>query len=475
MNIMSNKLIASSLYIFLNFCFINQIYAQETTGISESDITFGEKIKDLLSNLNGNLKLNLFDHFHNGEQEETGDQDKDRYRFEFDLKLDITGDIGDSITYYSVTPRLRFDNVSWATGVIDEPNETDDDRFLLNIDEAYLAHSSDRFDISFGKMKYEWGTADGYNPTDNINPYDFTDIPTAEKIGVPSISLSYSHDLFNLELVFIPLFSTSRLPGTDNRWIGDLSEAKENFGSVNVLRGRKELPVNNIDNFQYAIRLGSSTLVSGWDFFLSYYDGIESVGVLRTDLDTSVVVPGLIPPNLTLFRVFPHYREFGADFSTTFNKLEVHGEAAAHITDGNRKDDDYLEYVVGINYNFDEIPFEFLEEIMVILEYTGEEIFDKKTEGKDNSFTGSGDYFRSFKNSVLTSIDIKFSEDTKFEISGAINLDDDDNYIRPLVSHKLYDNTKFELGFDIISGHKDTFFGKWRKNDRFFIMFTQYF
>jgi hypothetical protein len=126
--------------------------------------------------------------FISGEKVETGkpqdayaEQDTDRYRFEFDLNLDITGNISDSVTYF-IVPRLRFDNVSFASGVIDELNETDRDRFIFNFDEASLTRSTDRFEISFGKKIYEWGTADGYNPTDNINPVDSTDVPTIEKI-----------------------------------------------------------------------------------------------------------------------------------------------------------------------------------------------------------------------------------------------------------------------------------------------------
>ncbi len=72
--------------------------------------------------------------------------------------------------------------IAGRRGVIDEPNETDQDRFIFNFDEAYLTYSSNRFDISFGKMIYEWSTSDSYNPTDNINSADFTDVPTAEKL-----------------------------------------------------------------------------------------------------------------------------------------------------------------------------------------------------------------------------------------------------------------------------------------------------
>ncbi|GAX59128.1 UDP-N-acetylmuramate-alanine ligase [Candidatus Scalindua japonica] len=473
---MKNKPIVLALCTFLSlWMVVTYLYADESIDTLEhaSDVSIGKDLKEFFTNINGKLKLNLFDHFHNGEQEETGEQDTDRYRFEFDLNLDITGSIGDSITY-SVIPRFRFDNVSWATGVIDEPNETDVDRFMLNVNEAFLTYSTDRFDISFGKMIYEWGTADGYNPTNNINSFDFTDIPTAEKIGLPSVSLNYSHDLFNANLVFAPLFSSSRLPDTDNRWVGDITDALENSSgaTVTVIPGSEKSPVNNIDNSQFAIRISTSTLLEGWDFSLSYYDGIQQVGVLRSDLDLSTLLLGL-PPRLTLFRDYPHCREYGFDFSTTFNSLEIHGEVAGHMTDGDKMDDDYVEYVAGINYTFYDILFGFLEEAMVVLEYAGEAIFDEKI--SNNEFSGSGDYFRPFKNSVLANINFKFSENTKFKVSGAINLGDDDSYIRPLFSHKLFENTKCEAGVDIISGHKDTFFGRWRQNDRLFIMFTQYF
>ncbi|GAX60256.1 GCN5-related N-acetyltransferase [Candidatus Scalindua japonica] len=156
---------------FLNLLAITGIFAQETTGTSMSadDVSIGKEIKEFLPDLdlNGKFKLNLFDHFHNVEQ------DKNCYRFEFDLTLDINGNIGDNTTY-SVIPRLRFDNVSWASEIT--------------------------------------------------------------KI-------------------------------------------------VNIIRGRQEFPANNIDNSQFAVRLSSSTLVDGWDVSLSYYDGIQQIGVARLEQD----------------------------------------------------------------------------------------------------------------------------------------------------------------------------------------------
>ena len=419
--------------------------------------SFVEKGRAIMEGLDGQLKLNYFDHFHDV------DRDSERERSEFDLKLDFYRDFGDALNL-NFSPRIRFDDVRWANGVIDELNERNKDRFILNIDEAYLTYSMDKLDISIGKKIYAWGTGDVFNPTDNINPIELTDIPTAEKIGVPSISLDYAAGAFDVQLIFVPLFSPSRLPQEDNRWIGDLSETSANFGNLNVVRSSRELPANTLENSQFAVRMTSSNLINGWDLSLSYYDGIDSIGVFRGEF---------VPPDIRISQVFQRVREIGADFSTTYDQLEIHAEASAHFTDGTEKDDDFYEYVAGVTYDLDIIPMELLNEIKLTVEYAGEKVFDEKTQG--NEFSGTGEYVRVFKDSIIASLILKYSEDIKLTLPGVVNLGDDDYYLAPVLTMKIRDNTEIELGFDIFSGDLDTFLGKWTKNDRFFCNLTQSF
>lgn len=419
----------------------------------ESETTADNKVLDFFHNLNGQLQLMGIEHFHHSQQ-----GDKKGWGFA-DLELEFSGSISENINY-TAKPRLRYDTINFSSGTIKDVNETDTERYILNLDEGFIQYASDIIELKLGKMIYVWGVADGHNPSNNLNPNDVLDIPTIEPIGIPSISLAYTHTMFDIEFVYVPVFTPSRLSKSDNRWIGDLSDAQTNFGTLNLVLGDRELPSQTWDNSQFAIRLTSSSIIDGWDFALTYYDGIESIGVLRGKL---------VGFNVVLDQVYPRFREIGGSFSTTIGQFEIHGEAGAHFTDGNEKDDDYYEYVAGINYTW--YPnFELIEEILFVVEYAGEDIFDEKPFG--NEFSGSGEYIRPFKDSILTNTSIKFSEETKLSIAFIKNLGDDDFLFRPNLSHKFTDALEFELGFDIIQGNTTTFLGKWTKNDRVWITST---
>ncbi len=402
--------------------------------------------------LNGDLKLSYFYHRNNVEQ------DHDRQRFEYDLQLDIAGFVGENMRYV-FTPQLRGDSVGWSQGAIDGITEEQPDRYILNLHEAYMMVAADTYDLSIGKRMYAWGTGDGYNPTDNINPRDAIDVPTIEKIGVPSINLNIDTAAFSTKIVIVPWFTPSRVPSKDNRWIGDLSEAQRDFGTTDLNVGPRNLPANTVENVQVALRVATSTLVEGWDLSLTYFDGVESIGVLRG---------AVLGQDIFVFREFPKYREFGFDFSTTLNKLEIHGEAAAHFTDGSAMDDDYVEYVVGINCVFDDVPSDLIQEIISVVEYAGESVFDRKVQG--NAFSGSGEYIRPFKNSLILSNTFSFSYDTKIEVPVIFNFGDEDFIVRPQLSHRISDQVKLETGILVVGGGKDGFLGRWRKNDRIFLM-----
>lgn len=429
----------------------------ELDELGRNKASAGAALLGYISELDGEVRLRYFNHFNRLEA------DRERQRLELDLQLDVGGDIGEKLSY-ALAPRLRLDSVGLASGVVEELVERHQDRFILNLDEAYLTYTAETFDVALGKKIYAWGTADGYNPTDNINPIDLKDLPTAEKIGVPSLAVSYSSAALNVECIVAPWFTPTRLPDDGNRWQGDFSDAEAAFSPFLPVRGDRELPPNTVETAQYGVRVSSSSLVDGWDFSLSYYDGVDHIGVFRAD-------PAL--PQVVLTQVFTRFREIGADFSTVFGQLEVHGEAAAHYTDGDAMDDDYVEYVLGVNYSVTAIPFELLEEINITLEFADEIIFDEKPE--PNEFTGTGEYIRPFSDSILSNIDFKISEETKINLLGAVIIGDDDYFLRSSISHKINDDTKIETSFEIIDGPEDGFLNPWTKNDRFYLMLTRYF
>ena len=87
----------------------------------------------------------------------------------------------------------------------------------LDIREAYVEVSRfifDRLDLKVGRQRIAWGTADRFNPTDNLNPYDLEDLFDFGRYnGSDAINLlwHFGHSS-SLQAVYMPFFRPANLP-----------------------------------------------------------------------------------------------------------------------------------------------------------------------------------------------------------------------------------------------------------------------
>lgn len=199
---------------------------------------------------------------------------------------------------------VRGDTDGDANGVYVEIPDTNPHRSILGLREATASFRWVPVDVTIGKQLFAWGTADAYNPTDNLNPYDYLDVLDADKMAVYSVAARVQAGPASLVAVVVPLFTPSRLPEATGRWA--VPPPPGFMGLVND----RELPGREIENVQYAARL--RTTVAGWDLSASYYQGFDDVPQFRAGTVRSpagAVVTSLTP-------VFPRIRAVGADFST---------------------------------------------------------------------------------------------------------------------------------------------------------------
>ena len=147
--------------------------------------------------------------------EESDLEDRD-YLLEAELALEISAQLSD---------RWQLTMIPLLQG--DAGNKTASEFFLLEDEaqrpaatfrELHLTYYGESFEFAVGKQTLSWGTGDALRPTDNFNPIDLLDVPTAEKIGVPALSIFWFGDKVNFEIVAVPFFVPDRLPGADNRW-----------------------------------------------------------------------------------------------------------------------------------------------------------------------------------------------------------------------------------------------------------------
>lgn len=86
---------------------------------------------------------------------------------------------------------------------------------VLNIKplENYISWSPWKIKLAAGLQVFSWGTADGLNPTDNINSRDYTVGANSDKIPILSAAFSmYPVDFFSFDVVYVPFEQNDIFP-----------------------------------------------------------------------------------------------------------------------------------------------------------------------------------------------------------------------------------------------------------------------
>ena len=406
----------------------------------------------------GKLEYKLF--WHTGTRPQDGRKRRSECRFTLELNIPVSDDLR-----VFVAPDLRWSSHDMSAGTFDELNRDEVRRPIFHFKEAYVEWSPGPWEVRLGEQIFAWGTADGFNPTDNLNPRDYLDLLDNEKIPVLALSATYHFsEATSLQFVLIPLFTPSRFDGQDSRWsFFPAAPPRLNF--------ERHLPGDSLSNLQWGARLKTSA--GGWDFSVSYFDGYDDIG--RPTLGfrpTFPLGPGgpMVPVPDTVHSHYDKVRILGCDFATTWNDIGIHGEIAHVWTDG-RRNDNYLQYVLGIDYTFaDLFPG---QNLRLILEYAGEHVTRKGRALDGVPPTGIG---RSLDHSVLGRAVYEINERAAIELQAVFNLGGGkDFYLQPSFRYDVRDDLRIVVGADILSGSADTFFGQFDSNDRIFFIVEYYF
>lgn len=171
--------------------------------------------------------------------------------------------------WYRATIQDRFSFRSTFDFQLDTHHDVDRDRwFDLSqrglrrpagaLSELYLDAKLGRVDLRVGKQQIRWGRADGFNPTDNLIPYDYLDTFSDVRVAVPALKTDIYLAQTNLEFVWIPFYTPTRLPLLGQRWFPHLpSQAliSENQNMVPVDLRYQDQPRSNAcaDTGQWAV------------------------------------------------------------------------------------------------------------------------------------------------------------------------------------------------------------------------------
>ena len=351
---------------------------------------------------------------------------------------------------------IRDDDDDFTQGWPENVDDDRDNRPHVWPEELYLGGVHDWLELRAGWQRYAWGTGDLFNPTDNLNPIDFSDLFDPRRISVLSASARVQVDPLSLELVSIPTFTRTRIPLSGKRF--DLLRG----APITVLR--PDDPDLQLENMQWAAR--AVVRKFGWDVSISGFTGWDDIP--SAALNTISV----FPPLFQAVTRFERLHVLGLDFATTLgfmgiegpvgdflSRIQLHGEAAHSWHEGERLDD-YVQYVVGINYQVVDIIFE--HDLTIILEYAG----DYRTHAAEQPFPGVN-LGRIFRGAVLFRLQYDVNEELSFELNGAVMTHGDENvYLRPGVTWKPTDWLSLELMGDVFLGPDETFFGQFERDGR---------
>jgi hypothetical protein len=358
---------------------------------------------------------------------------------------------------------LRGDTDGDASGINLEIPDTDRHRSVLSLREATVNLRRAPIEFAFGKQFFAWGTADAYNPTDGINPYDYMDVLDNEKLAVLSAGLRVQLGATSLVAVVVPFFTPSRLPLPDSRWA-----PSPPAGLMAVLDDR-EVPGRDAANVQYAARL--RTTLGGWDLSASYYHGFQAVPEFRAS--TVQAASGGTATHLT--PVFPRINAVGMDFSTTFGGIEVHGEGVVQLVEDNGREDSFRG-IAGFSYTWDRLGHPWLDAVTLVLEYARQVAL--RTRDASILPSGGGDSeigdllaFNAFQNTLAGRAQFKVNEDTQVKLTGNLNFDGPFSYYTQVaLTHQFTGSFQAEVGLDVLGGQARSFWGRWGSNDRAFLV-----
>jgi hypothetical protein len=216
----------------------------------------------------------------------------------------------------------------------------------LSLREAYVSLYGlglPNLDVTVGRQRIAWGTADKINPTDNINPYDLEDFwDFGRHLGSDGLKAVYYLGNFTLTGVFIPLFKPAVLPMGD--WINAFETPMPPIQGFHVTRQTDTISMPQLtlrESSTGALKFGGR--IFDIDFSASYTfcrDGIPLVDTLtlvpkahtvRGVLNDLTAFGALDSTTAKVHLMFPRLHVVGFDFSSAIAKLGIWGEAAVFI------------------------------------------------------------------------------------------------------------------------------------------------
>lgn len=232
-----------------------------------------------------------------------------------EVELRASGEIGSGLfpdASFTVALQGGYDAASGTVGV--------------GVDVAHATLYLGEVDVTVGKQRVTWGSTDGVNPVDVLNPRDLSFPPGSDKLAVPMLYASiYAAEDFRVQAALVPVFTPPILPGPD--WRAAPPAPPPGATIVGQLPPEDQLPEAELGNVQFGVR--ATALLGDFDVSATYFHGFRNQPTLSARLEPTNT-PGqfLLQPVISFDRI----DLFGLDFSGVVGDVVLRGEAAYTFT-----------------------------------------------------------------------------------------------------------------------------------------------
>jgi hypothetical protein len=314
----------------------------------------------------------------------------------------------------------------------------------FELKETYVGYQSPKLDLYLGAKIITWGRCDGFNPTDNITPYNYfflTANPDDQKLSNFLMHTRWHiTPALNLELVLIPYYR----PSVYRYDLFDLGDYTTFTAPT--------WPAKTFENGSIAGRFNAD--FSGVGFSASYFRGFDPYYGFTI---SSFTMQGLTPQ--VQLTAKPYQKStFGADLSVPIGSWIIRAEGTyTHTNDYDTNmyiPNPGFYYVAGVEYSF--------WNIVAILQYIGHYTLDfvslddlpppqtveQMVNRELTSFNRKIFYQEKEANHALSlSMSRSFLHETlSAQATGYYNFTSEEWFVRPKIAWKITDHLETSLG-----------------------------
>jgi len=294
-----------------------------------------------------------------------------------------------------------------------------------------------RLAVDIGRQFIRWGRADVTYPTDRFSPRDYITVIDPELLGVTGVRPSLQLGSENIEVVWLPELTPSRLPLLDQRWTVLPPEAAA-------------LPiVDRGSQFGSAAQYGARWRHTGarLESAISYFDGTNHLPNVNAVLNPDTAA-------LEILRVYPRIRMIGADAAIPTSEATLKLEAA-YVAAPTHATEEYVLYVIEAERQ--------VGEWLLDAGYAGD-VVTQHAPGTGQPFAPDRGLARALIARAVYTIDAR--QTLSFE--GAVRQTGDGVYLRAEYSSAVGRYWRLTLSGVELDGKADDFLGQYRRNSHVF-------